>query len=133
MTGLDGARLMDLLERLVVACEKIAGQMPRPEEGPAGHADAADPEWLGPGRVGELLGCSYGEARQRMLDGRIRAVKDGRWLRCRREWIDEYLEGKVVQPPKTDEVAATGRPRKKRVVTVKAGGIAAEFLRERQK
>jgi hypothetical protein len=35
--------------------------------------------------VADLLGCSCSEARDRMLDGRIQAIKDGVWLRTRRE------------------------------------------------
>lgn len=35
--------------------------------------------------VAQLLRCSYTKARDRMLDGRIRTIKDGRWLRTRWE------------------------------------------------
>ena len=37
--------------------------------------------------VARLLRYSYSEAKDRMLDGRIKTIKDGRWLRTRRaEW-----------------------------------------------
>jgi excisionase family DNA binding protein len=133
MTGLDAAKLMALLERLATACERLAGQALRPAAPAAGSPETTEPEWLGPKEMGRLLGCSYGETRRRMLDGRLRAVKDGRWLRSRREWVEEYLEGKVVKPPKKGEVVVTGPSRKKRAASVEVGGTALEFLRERQK
>lgn len=44
-----------------------------------------------------FLLCSYCEARERMLDGRIRAIRDGRWLRTRRQWIEEYVAEKTIK------------------------------------
>ena len=38
--------------------------------------------------VAQLLRCSYTEARDRKLDGRMEAIKDGRWLRTRRGWAE---------------------------------------------
>jgi hypothetical protein len=32
-----------------------------------------------------------------MLDGRIRAIRDGRWLRTRREWIETYIAEKTIK------------------------------------
>jgi excisionase family DNA binding protein len=98
MGGLKADRLMSLLDRLVAACERIAGQASPSGEATNGVSGPAAPELLGPKQVALLLGCSYGEARLRMLDGRIRAVKDGRWCRTRREWVEEYLERMAVRP-----------------------------------
>ena len=90
-------------------------------------------EMLGPSDVARILGCSYGEARQRMHDGRICAVKDGRWCRTRREWIDDYLGRFTIRPPKEEPAVATPPPRSKRLNhTAPVGEIAAEFLRERK-
>lgn len=83
--------------------------------------------------VAEHLGCSYTEARDRLLDGRIRAVKDGRWLRTRREWVEEYIARKTVQPaqagPDTHSVPA---PRKKRPsqFTFKKDDAGYRFLKK---
>ena len=49
--------------------------------------------------VAQLHRCSYSEARDRMLDGRIKAIRDGRWLRTRREWIEQYVASKTIKPP----------------------------------
>jgi excisionase family DNA binding protein len=80
--------------------------------------------------MAEFLGCSYTEARDRLLDGRIRAVKDGRWLRTRREWVEEYIAGKTIQPPQTvPGVLPIPRPPKRRPqATVKKGGFGHRFL-----
>ncbi len=85
--------------------------------------------------VAELLGCSYTEARDRLLDGRIKAVKDGRWLRTRREWVEEYIARKTVQPPQAvPGVQTVPPPRKSRSQgTVTVSGIGLQFLRERAK
>jgi excisionase family DNA binding protein len=82
--------------------------------------------------VSILLGCSYSEAREKMLDGRIRSVKDGRWLRSRKEWVEEYLLKQVVKKPDQEpgEVRAK-RPKAKLVGEFKKGGLAYEFLRSR--
>jgi excisionase family DNA binding protein len=65
--------------------------------------------------VAQQLRCSYSEARDRMLDGRIRTVKDGRWLRTRREWVEQYLAAKTIKPP-DPEVVEIPRPRGRRHV-----------------
>lgn len=85
--------------------------------------------------VAELLGCSYTEARDRLLDGRIKAVKDGRWLRTRREWVEEYIARKTVQTSQTvPGVQTVPRPRKRPAQgTVTVSGIGLDFLRERAK
>ncbi len=85
--------------------------------------------------VAELLGCSYTEARERLLDGRIKAMKDGRWLRTRPEWVEEYIALKTVQPAQAvPGVQTVVRPPKrpgKGSVTV--SGIGHQFLQERGK
>jgi excisionase family DNA binding protein len=85
--------------------------------------------------VAELLGCSYTEARDRLLDGRIKAVKDGRWLRTRREWVEEYIARKTIQVVNAvPGVHTVPRPRKRPTQgTVTVSGIGLDFLRERAK
>src|SRR5262249_3631899 len=83
--------------------------------------------------VAELLGCSYTEARERLLDGRIRAVKDGRWLRTRREWVEEYIVRKTVQATQaTPDVHSVPAPRKKRPCqfTFKKDDAGYRFLKK---
>ena len=69
-----------------------------------------------------------------MLDGRIRTIKDGRWLRTRREWVKQYVATKTIKPP-DPEVVELPRPRGKRHVnvgmTLKKGGLGYQFLQER--
>ena len=69
------------------------------------------------------------------VDGRIKAVKDGRWLRTRQEWVGEYMARKTVQPPQAvPGVPTVPRPPKRRSQgTVTVGGIGLEFLQERAK
>jgi excisionase family DNA binding protein len=82
-----------------------------------------------------LLGCSYGEARKRMLEGRIRAVKDGRWLRTRPEWVDEYVASHMITP--VDPSRAINEfpvpSRRKTHARLKPNGIGSRFLRNRAK
>lgn len=80
--------------------------------------------------VAEFLGCSYTEARERLLDGRIRCMKDGRWLRTRREWVEEYIARQTVQPAQAEPgVVPVPRPPKRRSqATVKKGGFGQRFL-----
>ncbi|MBX9623897.1 MAG: hypothetical protein K2X82_08780 [Gemmataceae bacterium] len=85
--------------------------------------------------VAALLGCSYSEARDRMLDGRIRAIRDGRWLRTRRDWVEEYVTKKLVQAPASVpeiHVVRVRKPRKAQAVFRK-GGAGYEFLKDRQR
>jgi excisionase family DNA binding protein len=83
--------------------------------------------------VAELLGCSYTEARERLLDGRIKAVKDGRWLRTRREWVEEYVARNTVQGVQADpDVHSVPVPRRKRPCqfNFKKGDAAYRFLKK---
>jgi excisionase family DNA binding protein len=88
-------------------------------------------EFLTTREVARLLCCSYTEARDRLLDGRIKAIKDGRWLRTRREWIEQYVAEKTVKPH-DPEMVDVPRPRVKRYVNVgiklKKGGAGWRFL-----
>jgi hypothetical protein len=78
-----------------------------------------------------MLNCSYGEARNKILDGRVRGIKDGRWIRTRRSWVERYIRKHLVRPkPRRLEV----KPRRKGKVNptgVKAGGVAEKFLQSR--
>jgi excisionase family DNA binding protein len=84
-------------------------------------------------QVARILGCSYGEARNRMLEGRIKSVKDGRWHRTRREWVEEYIEQHAIytDPSLVQIPLATRRTRK--TCGVKPNSIAVQFLLERKK
>lgn len=82
--------------------------------------------------VAQLLGCSYSQARKLMLEGRLKSIKDGRLLRSRREWVEEYLLEKTVQKPEPQPAEIkVKRPKVKLVGDFKKGGIAYEFLRSR--
>jgi excisionase family DNA binding protein len=94
----------------------------------------ADPraEMLTIRQVAEIIGCSYGEARNRMQQGRIKAVKDGRWYRTRREWVEAYLADRIVQKPDHQPAEIRQkRPKSKSPGEFKKGGLAWEFLRSR--
>jgi excisionase family DNA binding protein len=82
-----------------------------------------------------LLGCSYGEARKRLLEGRIRAVKDGRWLRTRPEWVEEYLASHMITPvdPSRAIHELPVPSRRKNHARLKPNGIGSRFLRNRAK
>jgi excisionase family DNA binding protein len=83
-------------------------------------------------QAAELIGCSYGEARNRILDGRIKAVRDGRWYRTRREWVEEYIANRLVQKPNLQPAEIKQRRLKaKQTGNFKKGGLAYEFLRSR--
>ena len=45
-----------------------------------------------------------------MLDSRIRTIKDGRWVRTRREWGEQYVASKTIKRP-GPEVVEFPRPR----------------------
>jgi excisionase family DNA binding protein len=85
--------------------------------------------------VAVLLDCSYGEARKRMLEGRIRAVKDGRWLRTRSEWVEEYLASHLITPvdPSRAIHELPVPSRRKNHARLKPNGIGSRFLRNRAK
>jgi len=93
--------------------------------------DRADPEMLTFREVARMLNCSYGEARNRMLDGRIRAIKDGRWCRSRRQWVEEYVEKCTVQPETSQAQVPVILSKRANIVRVKAGGVAHRFLQNR--
>lgn len=80
--------------------------------------------------VAKILDCSYNQAREKMLSGQIRTVKEGRWLRSRRDWVEEYIERNsiYVDPEKIHIPIVAGK--KKKAATVKPGSIAIDFLRE---
>jgi len=82
--------------------------------------------------VSEIVGCSYGEARKRMLDGRIQTVKDGRWMRTRLEWVDEYLERQIVKEPEYQPEENLSRRRKPKTSKIEAKGIGLRFLKNRE-
>jgi len=78
-----------------------------------------------------FLRCSYCEARERMLDGRIRTIKDGRWLRTRREWIEAYIAEKTIKATR-DEPGMYTMPdppkRRQGHIKLKKGGAGYRFL-----
>jgi excisionase family DNA binding protein len=81
--------------------------------------------------VAILLRCSYSEARERMLDGRIRAIRDGRWLRTRRQWVEEYVAEKTIKAATDDPgVYAVPNPSRRRQgqIKLKKGGAGYRFL-----
>lgn len=77
-----------------------------------------------------LLHCSYTEARERMLDGRIRAIRDGRWLRTRRQWVEEYVAVKTIKPAGDEPgVYTVPKPRRRLgQVKLKKGDAGYRFL-----
>ena len=78
-----------------------------------------------------VMACSYGEARNRILDGRIQGVKDGRWIRTKLEWIQEYLNAHIVEGQTIPSIEALPRsPTRK--PNVKLGATALNFLRQRK-
>jgi excisionase family DNA binding protein len=94
-----------------------------------GHADQAPMMTIR--EVAALLQCAYSEARERMLDGRIRAIRDGRWLRTRREWVEEYVTEKTIKPAQSEpEVYTVPKPPRRRQGTIKLknGGAGYRFL-----
>jgi excisionase family DNA binding protein len=94
--------------------------------------DSVLKEMLTVREVAKLLGCSYGEARNRMLDGRIRAVKDGRWCRSRQEWVEEYIEKQTVRPEPPPAEVPVQVPKRRAAWSVKANGVAHRFLQNRK-
>src|SRR5258708_4327492 len=61
------------------------------------QADSSQEPFMTIREVANLLRCSYSEARNRMLDSRIRAIRDGHWQRTRRQWVDEYIAEKTIK------------------------------------
>lgn len=78
-----------------------------------------------------FLRCSYCEARERMLDGRIRTIRDGRSLRTRREWIEAYIAEKTIKAARDEPgVYTVPDPPKRRQghFKLKKGGAGYRFL-----
>ena len=77
-----------------------------------------------------LLHCSYTEARERMLDGRIRTIRDGRWLRTRREWIEAYIAEKTIKANDEPGIYTVPDPPRRRQghIKLKKGGAGYRFL-----
>lgn len=126
------------MEACLSAIAKVGGDNPTDATIPSASRSRRNPcqqDAMTTRDVAELLGCSYAEAREWLLDGRIRAVKDGRWLRTRREWVEEYITRKTVQPPQADPgVHSVPRPPKRRTqATVKKGGFGHRFLEKLSK
>lgn len=67
--------------------------------------------------VARLLGVSYGEARNRLNDGRITAYRDGKVVWTTEADLAEYLERCKVAPPVSVSVT------KRRTPTKKAGRV----------
>jgi excisionase family DNA binding protein len=85
--------------------------------------------------VATLLRCSYCEARERMLDGRIRTIRDGRWLRTRRQWVEDYIAEKTIKTARVEPgVFTVPNPPRRRLghIKLKKGGIGEQFMRERE-
>ena len=78
------------------------------------------------------LSCSYSQARSLMLNGSIRSIKSGRYLRTRLEWVEEYLLNNVIKRPEEqpEEIRAK-RTKARQVGRFKKGSLAYEFLRSR--
>jgi excisionase family DNA binding protein len=91
-------------------------------------------EFLRIKEVAAILACSYSEARDRLLDGRIQAIRDGRCLRTRREWVEDYINKRLVKPPINAPEIPTIRVRKPRrgQVVFKKGGMGYQFLKKRE-
>jgi hypothetical protein len=60
-------------------------------------------------------------------------IRDGRWLRTRQEWVEQYVAAKTIKPS-DPEVFEVPRPRGKRHINagikLKKGGMGYQFLRE---
>jgi excisionase family DNA binding protein len=143
--GADGDSTVPSVSRL----EQVAGRMEaylaavaqvkddQPSDAPIQSAgpprsNQLDEQAMTTREVALLLGCSYTEARERLLDGRIKAIKDGRWLRTRKEWVEEYIARKTVQPAQAEPgVHSVPAPRKRPCqFTLKKGGAGYRFLKK---
>lgn len=117
---LDAEHTVDLLLKAVGSfIEERFGQLPKKE-------------MLTIREVATLLACSYGEARERMLDGRIRAVKDGRWCRSRIEWVEGYIEKQTIKPVCSRSEMLRPGPVRRSVAGIKTDGVAGKFLQNRK-
>jgi excisionase family DNA binding protein len=54
---------------------------------------AADDKLLGPQDVAEVLGVTVRMVQLLAKDGRLQSRRVGRYLRFRRSWVDEYVDG----------------------------------------
>ncbi len=66
-----------------------------------------------------------------MLDGRIRTIRDGRWLRTRREWIEAYIAEKTIKAANSEPGMFTvPNPPRRRLghIKLKKGGTGYRFL-----
>jgi excisionase family DNA binding protein len=97
-----------------------AGQVPAPSGEP----------FMTIRETARLLHCSYTEARERMLDGRIRTIRDGRWLRIRREWIEAYIAEKTIKANDEPGIYTVPDPPRRRQghIKLKKGGAGYRFL-----
>jgi hypothetical protein len=59
---------------------------------------------------------------------------DGRWLRTRREWVEDYVNKKLVrsQPATPDIPTVRIRNPRKGQAVFRKGGMGYQFLKERQ-
>ena len=118
--------------QVLAAIERVEGKLGAGATVVRKSANDVTTQMLTTKEVSILLGCSYSEAREKMLDGRIKSVKEGRWLRSRKEWVEEYLLQQVVKKPEqVPEHIPVKRPKAKVVGQFKKGGLAYEFLMSR--
>lgn len=138
-TASPGSRMDEIagrLEACLSAIAKVGGENPPVAMIPSASRSSRQPsgqDAMTTKDVAEMLGCSYTEARDRLLDGRIKAVKDGRWLRTRREWVEEYIARNTVQGVQADpDVLSVPVPRRKRPCQFKfkKGDAAYRFLKK---
>jgi hypothetical protein len=87
-------------------------------------------EMLTIAEVAVLLNCSYGEARNKMLTGKLRTAKEGRWIRTRRRWVEKYIRSRIIRPKQKVQAVPKVR-RKSHPAEVKAGGVAERFMKNR--
>lgn len=94
-------------------------------------ASSAEKAFMTTRNVATFLRCSYSKARERLLDGRIRAIRDGRWLRTRRQWVEDYVAGMTIKPAGDEPgVYTVPKPPRQRQgqIKLKKGGAGYRFL-----
>ncbi|MFO0926143.1 MAG: hypothetical protein U0736_03770 [Gemmataceae bacterium] len=100
-------------------------------EGASGQPPSSGQEsFMTTRELATFLHCSYSEARERLLDGRIRAIRDGRWLRTRRQWVEDYVASKTIKPAGDEPGVYTVPKPRRRVghVKLKKGDAGYRFL-----